>query len=202
MRTALRVFEEVAACQPVGLSELSRRLGVPKASVQRALTTLADTGWLRHDVGHPGQWVVTARFSVLADASPAVIAARDAARPHLRVLREKVQGWPGMFVLDGDRMVLLAGPEETTLRSLEATEGPLPGVADVVAHPAGVGEGAERPLHRGLGHVEASGQLAEPHRLAGRHLLEDPQRGADALHPPMLPQSAPRSASWTSTVVG
>jgi IclR family acetate operon transcriptional repressor len=69
---------------------------------------------------------VTARFSVLADASPAVIAARDAARPHLRVLREKVQGWPGMFVLDGDRMVLLAGPEETTLRSLEATEGPLP----------------------------------------------------------------------------
>ena len=36
VRTALRVFEEVAACQPVGLSELSRRLGVPKASVQRA----------------------------------------------------------------------------------------------------------------------------------------------------------------------
>ena len=103
VRTALRVFEEVAARQPVGLSELSRRLNVPKASVQRALTTLADAGWLRHDVSAPGSWVVTARFSVLADASPEVIA-----------------------VLDGDRMVLLAGPEETLLRTLSATQGPLP----------------------------------------------------------------------------
>ena len=126
VRTALRVFEEVAACQPVGLSELSRRLDVPKASVQRALTTLADAGWLRHDVGQPGQWVVTARFSVLADASPAVITARDAARPLLRSLREKAEGWSGFFVLDGDRMVLLAGPEESTLRSHEAALGPLP----------------------------------------------------------------------------
>jgi IclR family acetate operon transcriptional repressor len=126
VRTALRVFEEVAACQPVGLSELSRRLDVPKASVQRALTTLAGAGWLRHDVSEPGLWVVTARFSVLADASPSVIAARDAARPLLRSLREKAEGWSGFFVLDGDRMVLLAGPEETTLRSHEASLGPLP----------------------------------------------------------------------------
>jgi IclR family acetate operon transcriptional repressor len=126
VRTALRVFEEVAACQPVGLSELSRRLGVPKASVQRALTTLADTGWLRHDVNQPGLWVVTARFSVLADASPAVIAARDAARPVLRSLRDKVDGFAGFFVLDGDRMVLLAGPDETTLRTHTSIQGPLP----------------------------------------------------------------------------
>jgi IclR family acetate operon transcriptional repressor len=126
VRTALRVFEEVAACQPVGLSELSRRLDVPKASVQRALTTLADTGWLRHDVNQPGLWVVTARFSVLADASPGVIAARDAARPVLRSLREEVAGFAGFFVLDGDRMVLLAGPDETTLRTHTSIQGPLP----------------------------------------------------------------------------
>ncbi len=126
VRTALRVFEEVAARQPVGLSELSRRLDVPKASVQRALTTLAGAGWLRHDVSNPGTWVVTARFSVLADASPEVIAARDAARPVLNSLRQKVDGAPGFFVLDGDRMVLLAGPEETLLRTLSATQGPLP----------------------------------------------------------------------------
>ena len=41
-------------------------------------------------------------------------------------LREKADGWSGFFVLDGDRMVLLAGPEETTLRSLQARQGPLP----------------------------------------------------------------------------
>lgn len=126
VRTALRVFEEVAACQPVGLSELSRRLDVPKASVQRALTTLANVGWLRHDVNQPGLWVVTARFSALADASPSVIAARDAARPLLRTLREKAEGASGFFVLDGDRMVMLAGPDESTLRAQQSTFGPLP----------------------------------------------------------------------------
>jgi len=126
VRTALRVFEEVAACQPVGLSELSRRLDVPKASVQRALTTLAGVGWLRHDVNQPGLWVVTARFSVLADASPSVIAARDAARPLLRSLREKAGGASGFFVLDGDRMVMLAGPEESTLRAQQSAQGLLP----------------------------------------------------------------------------
>ena len=60
MRNALRVFEEVAARQPVGLSELARRLDLPKATVQRALTTLEASGWLRHDISQPGLWVVTA----------------------------------------------------------------------------------------------------------------------------------------------
>jgi IclR family acetate operon transcriptional repressor len=127
VRTALRVFEAVAARQPVGLSELSRALDVPKASVQRALSTLADAGWLRHDVSAPGQWVVTARFSVLADASPAVIAAREAARPQLERLREELGEAVGLFVLDGDRMVVVAGLEEPqTVRAVETTLGPLP----------------------------------------------------------------------------
>lgn len=127
VRTALRVFETVAARQPVGLSELSRTLDVPKASVQRALRTLADAGWLRHDVTRPGLWVVTARFSVLADTDPTVITAREAARPRLDELRRHLDVPTGLFVLDGDRMVLVAGPEEPeTLRPLEETLGPLP----------------------------------------------------------------------------
>ncbi|MCD9624381.1 IclR family transcriptional regulator domain-containing protein [Rhabdothermincola salaria] len=127
VRTALRVFETVAAHQPVGLSELSRTLDVPKASVQRALRTLSDAGWLRHDVTRPGLWVVTARFSVLADADPAVITAREAARPRLDDLRRRLDAPTGLFVLDGDRMVILAGPEDPeTLRALDETLGPLP----------------------------------------------------------------------------
>lgn len=126
VRNALRVFEEVAASQPVGLSELARTLDMPKSSVQRALNTLADSGWLRYDLAHPGAWVVTARFSVLADASPAVIAARDASRSALRALADATGGNAGLFVLDGDQMVLVAGPEEQTLRLLDAELGPLP----------------------------------------------------------------------------
>jgi IclR family transcriptional regulator, acetate operon repressor len=181
VRTALRVFEEVAACQPVGLSELSRRLGVPKASVQRALTTLADTGWLRHDVNQPGLWVVTARFSVLADASPAVIAARDAARPVLRSLRDKVDGFAGFFVLDGDRMVLLAGPDETTLRAHTSIQGPLP----VHVSAAGRAILARMPddtvdeiLHRTLPRDGAEGAALEQHVRAS---VEQARRDGYAL---------------------
>lgn len=127
VRTALRVFEAVAARQPIGLSELSRALDVPKASVQRALRTLADAGWLRHDVNRPGLWVVTARFSVLADADPEVIAAREAARPQVERLRRHLDAWVGLFVLDGDRMVVVAGPEgPERLRVLAEELGPLP----------------------------------------------------------------------------
>ncbi|MDE3205574.1 MAG: IclR family transcriptional regulator [Acidobacteriota bacterium] len=128
VRTALRVFEEVAARQPVGLSELARTLEVPKASVQRALTTLASAGWLRYDTNQPGQWVVTARFSVLTDVDPDLVRVRQASHPHLAELQDRLGARSvGVFVLDGDRMVLLAAPDQArTVRSVEEMLGPLP----------------------------------------------------------------------------
>jgi IclR family transcriptional regulator, acetate operon repressor len=128
--TTIRVFEAVAAAQPIGLSELSRRLEVPKASVQRALTSLAQAGWLRQDVAEPGRWVVSARFALLAEAAPDVVAVRESARPHLDALREDLGLGVGLLVLDGDHMVLIAGPPGTSgtsmLRAVEESLGPLP----------------------------------------------------------------------------
>jgi IclR family acetate operon transcriptional repressor len=43
----LRILDEVAVRQPVGVGELSRVLGRPKTSVQRALKTLQEAGWIR-----------------------------------------------------------------------------------------------------------------------------------------------------------
>lgn len=133
MRTTIRVFEAVAAHQPVGLSELSRRLQVPKASVQRALTSLAEAGWLRQDrqdAAEPGRWVVSARFALLADAAPAVVAVRESARPQLDALREATSLAVGLLVLDGDHMVLVGGPDggggSAVLRAIEESLGPLP----------------------------------------------------------------------------
>lgn len=127
VRTAIRVFEAVAAGQPIGLSELARRLDVPKPSVQRALDTLYAAGWLRRDVSDPGRWFVSARFAVLADTAPAIVAAREAARPHLRELRDAT-GFPtGLFVLDGDAMAYVAGLNgPSVVRSVEMAFGPLP----------------------------------------------------------------------------
>jgi IclR family acetate operon transcriptional repressor len=127
VRTALRVFETVAARQPVGLSELSRALDVPKPSVQRALDTLFAAGWLRRDLTDPGKWLVAARFAVLADTAPAVVAAREAARAHLPALRDELDVHVGLFVLDGDHMTLVAGPGgPEAIRTVELTFGPLP----------------------------------------------------------------------------
>ncbi|WTW99910.1 IclR family transcriptional regulator [Streptomycetaceae bacterium NBC_01309] len=127
VRTAIRVFEAVAAGQPIGLSELSRRLDVPKPSVQRALDTLYAAGWLRRDVSDPGRWFVSARFAVLADTAPVIVAAREAARPHLRELRDATGFATGLFVLDGDRMAYVAGLDgPQSVRSVEMAFGPLP----------------------------------------------------------------------------
>jgi IclR family transcriptional regulator, acetate operon repressor len=127
VRTTIRVFEAVAAHQPVGLSELSRRLEIPKASVQRALNALKEAGWLRQDIAEPGRWVVSARFALLADAAPAVIAVRERARTHLDRLRA-VTGLPvGLLILDGDQMTLVGGLDGAEkLRAIETMLGPLP----------------------------------------------------------------------------
>ena len=56
MLTALRVLEEVAARQPVGVSDLSRALDLPKTPVPRAVTTLAGAGWWRTTGPGPAAW--------------------------------------------------------------------------------------------------------------------------------------------------
>ncbi len=130
VRTTIRVFEAVAAHQPIGLSELARRLEIPKASVQRALNSLKEAGWLRQDVADitgPGRWVVSARFALLADAAPAVIAVRERARKPLEALRAETGLPVGLLILDGDHMAMVGGPDGSEiLRAVETTLGPLP----------------------------------------------------------------------------
>jgi IclR family acetate operon transcriptional repressor len=130
VRTTIRVFEAVAAHQPIGLSELARRLEVPKASVQRALNSLKDAGWLRQDREdpvEPGRWVVSARFALLAEAAPAVIAVRERARRPLEALRAETGLSVALLILDGDHMSIVGGLDSSeTLRAIETTLGPLP----------------------------------------------------------------------------
>src|SRR5258705_12836252 len=57
----LRVLEEVASRQPIGVGELARVLDMPKSSVQRALVTLHTAGWIRPAAGEVTRWVITTR---------------------------------------------------------------------------------------------------------------------------------------------
>jgi IclR family acetate operon transcriptional repressor len=46
VRISLQILEEVASLQPVGTSELARRLSLSKTTVHRALISLAESGWI------------------------------------------------------------------------------------------------------------------------------------------------------------
>jgi IclR family acetate operon transcriptional repressor len=56
---ALQILEAVSELQPVGVSELSRSVGLPKSSVQRAAHTLHTAGWIRPIQGETTRWELT-----------------------------------------------------------------------------------------------------------------------------------------------
>lgn len=105
--TALRVFEEVARTQPVGLSELSKRLNVPKSTVQRCLKTLSEAGWLRPAAQDAGRWVITGRAFSLGSMLAAGDDLRDVALPVLSRLQEETGETVHLAVPDGDELVLV-----------------------------------------------------------------------------------------------
>src|ERR1700759_1920121 len=52
---SLRVLGAVPGLQPVGLSELARRVGLPTSTAQRIMVTLAEAGWLRQTTDDTGR---------------------------------------------------------------------------------------------------------------------------------------------------
>jgi IclR family acetate operon transcriptional repressor len=105
--TALRVFEEVAAQQPAGLSELARRLDVPKSTVQRCLKTLAEAGWVRNAPGNPSQWVITGRAFSIGSVLASGPRLREVALPILNELQAETQETIHLAVPDGNELVLI-----------------------------------------------------------------------------------------------
>lgn len=58
VRTTFRSLDAVADNQPIGVSELARRLELPKSTVQRSLATLVDLGWIRTDGSDITRWML------------------------------------------------------------------------------------------------------------------------------------------------
>jgi IclR family acetate operon transcriptional repressor len=65
VRTALRVFEEVAATEPIGLRQLATRLGMAPSSAHRVLHTLHDAGWLAPAAPGSKRWVTAPRVAAM-----------------------------------------------------------------------------------------------------------------------------------------
>lgn len=66
VNVAVRVLEAVAASGPIGVSDVSRHTGVPKATVQRMLVTWNNLGWVRRAIGEDSQWSLTGELLRIA----------------------------------------------------------------------------------------------------------------------------------------
>lgn len=104
---ALRVLEEVAVRQPVGVSELARVLELPKSSVQRALQTLNAAGWLRPAGGEYTRWALTTKPLHVGRHAAGELSLRDAAVPVMEELRQQTEETIHLMVPEGDKVVLI-----------------------------------------------------------------------------------------------
>lgn len=109
---ALRIAEAVADRQPIGVGELSRILDLPKTSVQRALTTLGEAGWLRQSTDGTGRWNLSAHAIAFGRGS-ARETLRDLALPAMGRLRAETEETILLFVRDGDRVLAIEGLDGT-----------------------------------------------------------------------------------------
>jgi DNA-binding IclR family transcriptional regulator len=103
----LRVFEHIAAEQPIGVSAIARTLGADKSAVQRDLMTLADAGWIRVAAGLPAQWELTPHVLTFARTPHSADSLRQRVRPALERLRGETGETAYLTVPDGDRFVVL-----------------------------------------------------------------------------------------------
>ncbi|MGQ4514285.1 IclR family transcriptional regulator domain-containing protein [Streptomyces sp. DW26H14] len=152
---ALRVLEEVAARQPIGVADLARVLEMPKSSVQRALVTLRTAGWIRQAGEESSRWVVTTKALHVGRRATGELSLRDTAVPFMEALRRRIDETIHLTVPEGsDRMVLIERLETSkSVRTFMQLGMNLPvhasanGKAVLAARPE---EAAERYIAEGL----------------------------------------------------
>lgn len=104
---ALAVLEAVAEHQPVGVSELSRTMDLPKSTTQRMLLTLGDLGWIRAGDEEPTRWSLTAKAMAIGAHHRGDEEIRRVALPIMRALSAETGETVHLSVPEGRRVVLI-----------------------------------------------------------------------------------------------
>ncbi len=106
--TALKVLEAVATRQPVGVSEISRQLGITKMTAQRCLQTLHLSGWIKMADDKPQtRWVITAKAFSIGRHVAENGNLRETALPVMKTLWETVGESVHLVIAEERRAVLL-----------------------------------------------------------------------------------------------
>jgi IclR family transcriptional regulator, acetate operon repressor len=109
VHNALRVVEEVSRYGPAGVSDLARRLDLPKSTVQRILTTLRSSGWLRQDAR--SRWALTLRCATIGRNAIRESAVGPVADPIAIELRDRTHETVRYFLVEGDILLHLGSAE-------------------------------------------------------------------------------------------
>jgi DNA-binding IclR family transcriptional regulator len=145
---ALAVLEAVSEQQPVGVSDLSRAMQLPKSTVQRMLSTLGDLGWIRAGAEEPTRWSLTAKAQAIGSRHRGDEEIRRIALPAMHRLSAAT-----------GETVHLSVPEDRRIVLLDKIDG----VHPVRTHTS-VGHGA--PLHTTASGKAALAAMPEPRAAA------------------------------------
>ncbi|MCF6743742.1 IclR family transcriptional regulator [Blastococcus sp. KM273128] len=104
---ALAVLEAVSERQPVGVSELSRAMALPKSTTQRMLLTLGELGWIRAGGEEPTRWSLTAKAMAIGSRHRGDEEIRRIALPAMHRLSAATGETVHLSVPDERRVVLL-----------------------------------------------------------------------------------------------
>lgn len=111
---SIRVLEEVAARQPVGVADLARCLDLPKSTVQRSLTTLAEVGWLEPVNGEFTRWSLGPAARRLPRSSGRETTLREVALGPMQSLRDETNETIHLAVPEGLRWMVLVERMDST----------------------------------------------------------------------------------------
>jgi DNA-binding IclR family transcriptional regulator len=108
VQTALLVFETIAKSEPVGVTEIARRLNLSKSTAQRCLKALERSGWIKIDeTASSTRWMITAKAFGLGQRVSAHGPLREAALPVMSALWEKIGESVHLVVAEGGKAILL-----------------------------------------------------------------------------------------------
>jgi IclR family acetate operon transcriptional repressor len=116
---SIEIIEKVAQHQPIGVSELSKMLKMPKSSVQRVLMTFQEAGWLRQAGTETARWEVGARVIGVRPNALKGGALQKAARSPMQNLCSLVNETVHLSIPDGTTAMVLV--EETECKQVVRT---------------------------------------------------------------------------------
>jgi IclR family acetate operon transcriptional repressor len=103
----LRILEEVAVRQPIGVSELARVMSLPKSTVHRGLRALEAAGWIGSDGDEPPRWILRTKALDVGRHVVEGLGMRQKTMRAMERLRQVTEETIHLAVLENAKMVIV-----------------------------------------------------------------------------------------------